>query len=412
LLFKNRNFLVLWIGQLATIFGNRFSEIAVPLVVLQLTGSPWKAALIAVCSRVVPLALSLQAGYWVDRHSKKKIAMGADALSFMAMSALVLCFFFNVLNIWILAICLLVLGAAGLFYRVSLGAMLPSIAGRDQLVRAHNYIEGADAVSTLAGPVMAGAALSALGAAAVLGIDAVTYLISLAGLAVLTYKETPVAAKEREGFKNVLAVKEIKYLFINSYQRFISFHQAVLNFASSCVVLAVIFYTSQTLGFSEWQTGTVLSAAGAGNLLGVFLMNKTVHFSWKSLYGVLMAVSGLGLLLIMLSGQFAVIACGMFLFDGALSMAFVVNGSARQAITPDGFLARVAGGGILLSGLAAVSGTLFAGGIAESFHPLVVIAGCSVLLFLASAVSLSFKQGKSRLDKLEPISFRKKMDRI
>ncbi|MEN8702161.1 MFS transporter [Bacillus infantis] len=156
MLFKNKNFLVLWIGQLATIFGNRFSEIAVPLVVLQLTGSPWKAALIAVCSRAVPLALSLQAGYWVDRHSKKKIAMGADALSFMAMSALVLCFFFNVLNIWILAICLLVLGAAGLFYRVSLGAMLPSIVGRDQLVRAHNYIEGADAVSTLAGPVMAG----------------------------------------------------------------------------------------------------------------------------------------------------------------------------------------------------------------------------------------------------------------
>jgi Na+/melibiose symporter-like transporter len=404
-LFKNRNFLVLWIGQLATIFGNRFSEIAVPLIVLQLTGSPWKAALIAVCSRVVPLALSLQAGYWVDRHSKKKIAMGADALSFLAMSALVLCSYFNVLNIWTLAISLLLLGAAGLFYRVALSAMLPAIAGREQLVRAHNYIEGADAVSTLAGPVMAGAALSALGSAAVLGIDALTYLISFAALALLTYKEVPSVKERGEGFKNALAFKEIKYLFMNPFQRFISFQQAVLNFASSCVVLAVIFYTSQSLGFSEWQTGAVLSAAGAGNLLGVFLLNKTVHLSWKILYGVLMAVSGLGLLLILLSGKFAVIAFGMFLFDGALSMAFVVNGSARQAITPDSFLARVAGGGILLSGLAAVSGTLFAGGVAESLHPRIVIAGCSILLFLAAAVSLSFKQGKSRLDKLEPMSF-------
>ncbi|WP_433742304.1 hypothetical protein [Falsibacillus pallidus] len=109
-MFKNTNFTFLWIGQLATIFGNRFSEIAIPLIVLQQTGSPWKAGLMAVCLRIVPLGLSLQAGYWVDRKNKKQVAMIADAISFMTMTMLVIFVYIQKLNIWILALSLLVSG--------------------------------------------------------------------------------------------------------------------------------------------------------------------------------------------------------------------------------------------------------------------------------------------------------------
>ncbi|WLR42054.1 hypothetical protein LC087_14940 [Bacillus carboniphilus] len=42
-MFKNRNFLVLWLGQLVSIFGGRFSELVIPWVVLQVTQSPLKA---------------------------------------------------------------------------------------------------------------------------------------------------------------------------------------------------------------------------------------------------------------------------------------------------------------------------------------------------------------------------------
>ncbi|WP_202079087.1 hypothetical protein [Caldalkalibacillus salinus] len=113
-LFKNKNFTVMWVGQLATIFGHRFSEIAIPLIVLQLTGSPWQAALVVVCSQIAPLVLSLPVG---------------------------------TTNIWIIAGSLLILGATGLLFRVSFGAMVPGVVGRKRLVSAHSYFEGADALT-------------------------------------------------------------------------------------------------------------------------------------------------------------------------------------------------------------------------------------------------------------------------
>lgn len=103
-LYKNKNFVVMWVGQLATIFGNRFSEIAIPLIVLQLTGSPWQAALVVVCSQVAPLVLSLPVGDWVEYKPKRQIAMLAEAISFLTMSVLVIFVWLDLLNIWILAL--------------------------------------------------------------------------------------------------------------------------------------------------------------------------------------------------------------------------------------------------------------------------------------------------------------------
>ncbi|TMW70376.1 MFS transporter [Alteribacter natronophilus] len=156
---------------------------------------------------------------------------------------------------------------------------------------------------------------------------------------------------------------------------------------------------------SEWQTGLVLSAAGAGNLAGVFLLHKIRHFPWRYLFGALMAVSGGGIFLLLSSDMLIFIMAGMFLFDGALSMAFVVNGSARQAVTPDGFLARVGGGGVLLSGLAAIGGNLFAGGVAEWIGATAALTICAVIMLAGCLVSICFRGGKNPVKMLEPVNF-------
>ncbi|MBS3678727.1 MFS transporter [Ornithinibacillus massiliensis] len=402
-LIRNRNFLIMWIGQLATIFGNRFSEIAIPLIVLQFTGSPWQAALVVVCSQIIPLILALPVGSWVETRSKKNIAMMAEIVSFLTMSLLVVFVWLELLNMWVLAAGLLIMGATGLFYRVSFGAMVPMVVGRKNLVSAHSYFEGADAISTFLGPVMAGVVLSTLGVAAVLSVDAMTYFISFLGIAFLSVKESRKREETKTKTTYLSSFQDISYLFANGYQRFVSFNQCILSFCTTAVTLTVIVYTSQTLSLSEWQTGLVLSSAGAGNMIGVFLLHRVKDFSWNNLYAVLMLVSGVGLFLILLTGYLPLIMLGMFIFDGALSMAFVVNGSARQSITPDHFLARIGGGAILISGIVAISGNLFSGGVSELLMPQAIIAFCGFLLLVASLVSLLFKQGNKRIQELVPI---------
>ncbi|WP_026688921.1 MFS transporter [Alteribacter aurantiacus] len=406
-LFKQRNFQVMWVGQLATIFGNRFSEIAIPLIVLQLTGSPWHAALVVVCSQVAPLVLSLPVSNWIENKKKRNVALFAEAVSFMTMSALVVLVFLDMLTIWTLAGSLLVLGAAGLFFRISFGVMVPGVVGRQNLMKAHNSFEGADAVSTLIGPFLAGAVLTFYGIGAVLSVDAFTYLVSFLGILLLSYKE-PVKKKQTnksERKTNGTSIKNITYLFKNEYQRFISFNHGKLNFTTTAVTLTVIIYTSQTLGLSEWQTGLVLSAAGAGNLVGVFLLQRVSFVQWRYLFGILMGVSGAGIVFLLSTETLPFLMLGMFLFDGALSMAFVVNGSARQAVTPDHYLARIGGGGILIAGLVAIMGNLFAGGISEWIGPQIALGLCALLLFVGSIRSLRFRKGNVSVRELKPMDF-------
>ncbi|KIL50890.1 MFS transporter [Jeotgalibacillus campisalis] len=404
-LFRNKNFVVMWTGQLATIFGNRFSEIAIPLLVLQLTGSSLSAALVVVCSQLAPLLLSLPAGSYVEARSKKKIAMGADAVSFFTMLSLVVLVMINEVTIWTLAFALFVLGASGVFFRVSFVAMVPGVAGRGKLVEAHTYFEGADALSTLAGPVFAGLVLSAFGAVWALAVDAFTFFISFLGILFLTVSE-----KRREERREIIhwtghfSLRGISLLVKNPLQTFVTFHQAVLSFTTTAITLTVIVYTSVVLDFSEWQTGVVLSAAGAGNLIGVFVLNKLSRLSWRVLYGGLMAISAAGIFLIMGSSHLFILSLGMFLFDGALSVAFVINGTARQAITPDSFLARVGGAGLLLGGVAAIGGTLFAGSVSEIIDPRAALGFCGCLLLFASIIAFTFKNGKRSVRELEPIN--------
>lgn len=408
-LLKERNFLILWIGQLASIFGNRFSEFAIPLIVLKITGSPWQAGLVAVCSQVAPLLLAIPAGAWVEGKSKRSVAIFSEAIRVVAMTGLVFAVIFEVVSVWVLAGTLLVMGAAGVFFRIAFQAMVPGVVGRGRLVQAHNYFEGADAISTLTGPALAGVVFTVFGMAMTLAVDSVSFLISLAGLLLLRVEENPsVEVKVGNSKSSFKGVKEgLRYLIGNRIQRFVTVNHVLLNFTTTAVVLTVIVLAKQTLGLSPVEIGLLLSAAGVGNVVGVFLLSRLGGVPWGILFGGIMLVSGLGVGLLVMSETIIVAGLGMFLFDGALSMGFVVNGSARQEITPDHLLARVGSGGILLSGLAAIGGSLFAGGISEFVSPKVALIVCCVLLVVASLVSFRLKEIAVPLDRVEPVDLDK-----
>jgi hypothetical protein len=406
-LFSNRNFLVIWFGQLSRIFGGRFSEIAIPLIVLELTGSPWSAALVVICSQIPPLLISIPVGRWIEQKPKRRVAMFSELICIVTLVLLVICVSLDILNVWVLAFSLGIIGATNVFFKISFGVIVPQIVGRSQLVKAHSYLEGADAVGTLFGPVLAGTILAAYGIATTLSVEGLTYLISFTALALISIKERK---EDHDQFRKAIPIQkkvsvfsDVKYLFANRYQIFVSVNQVILSFTTISVNLSVIFYSNQILFLNEWETGLILTGAGAGNLLGVFLLSKLEHFQWRYLFSGLMFISGIGLLTILLSNSLYQIILGMFIFDGALSMAFVVNGAARQAITPDHYLSRIGGGGFLLSGLIIAFGTLFSGKVSDLFSPLFSIAICCVLVLFGAIYSMRFKQGNQSISNLSPI---------
>ncbi len=72
-LWRNRNFMLLWSGQTISVFGSTISDLAFPLLVLALTGSPAQTGLVLALEAVPFLVFSLPVGAWVDRWNRKKV---------------------------------------------------------------------------------------------------------------------------------------------------------------------------------------------------------------------------------------------------------------------------------------------------------------------------------------------------
>jgi MFS family permease len=79
-LWRNRDFMLLWSGQVVSTVGMRVTTLAYPLLVLALTGSPFQAGLVGFAQTLPFLVLYLPAGALVDRWDRKRVMLAADGV--------------------------------------------------------------------------------------------------------------------------------------------------------------------------------------------------------------------------------------------------------------------------------------------------------------------------------------------
>src|SRR4051794_24779545 len=83
-LWRNREFTLLWTSQSLSDLGTAISGLAVPLLVLTLTGSPVQAGLIGTTGLVVGVLTRLPAGVLVDRLDRRRIMLACDVVRLIA----------------------------------------------------------------------------------------------------------------------------------------------------------------------------------------------------------------------------------------------------------------------------------------------------------------------------------------
>ena len=79
-LFRNRNFVALWLGQMVSFIGDYFNWIAVPIMVERLTGSALMVGLSVISNALPMLFLGPIAGVFVDRWDRKWTMIVSDLL--------------------------------------------------------------------------------------------------------------------------------------------------------------------------------------------------------------------------------------------------------------------------------------------------------------------------------------------
>src|ERR1700731_1532263 len=84
-LWKNRNYMLLWGGQGISWLGTEISGIAMPLLILALTGSPALAGAIGAMRGITFVLFAIPAGYILDKWNRRNIMIAGNLGSGLAM---------------------------------------------------------------------------------------------------------------------------------------------------------------------------------------------------------------------------------------------------------------------------------------------------------------------------------------
>lgn len=384
-------------------FGDRFNELAVPIIVLAATDSAFTAGIVTAANRVPALLFALQIGVLVDRVSRHRLMLVADYGRAVVLLPLVISLAVGDVPVAMLTAIMFVAGIGDLVFLTSARAFMVSLVGRSRLVEANGKLEAGDAVATLSGPAIGALVLQVFGAATAIGVNAVSFLASAALLQRIPNPPSLPLPAARTGRKAEL-LAGMRAIWRVPEQRVIQGVLMLLNLLAGGVVLVVIALTRDVLHLSSLETGLVLAGAGAGGLLTSLLVApRIVHWRWGPVLTVLFAISAIGMIGLALARGIAAAFAANAVLDGAVALAFVVAGATRQALTPDALLGRLGSASFLLATAAATLGALLAGASISGIGHRETLAVMAAL-FLAAAVPLwRTRLARVQLRDLSPI---------
>lgn len=192
-LFRQRSFASLWWGQFFSITGDRFTYLALAGLLYEHSrtdSSVSYAALLAVFANVVIAPVLLFApftGAWVDRHNLKHVLVVSDALRALIVLAIPILFQLTHSTDVVFAL-IFALFTVNVVFLPAKSALLPEVVRTDQLLAANSLLAGAGILATAIGALLGGYIIDRWGWAFAMRLDAASYLISVVGLALVSYR--------------------------------------------------------------------------------------------------------------------------------------------------------------------------------------------------------------------------------
>ena len=153
---RNRDFMLLWSGQVASTVGTRVSGVAFPLLVLSLTGSPVQAGLVGFAQTLAFPILFPFAGVIVDRVDRKRLLLLSDGARALAFTTLVVALALDSVTLGHILVVAFLEGTFFVFFRLAETAALPQVVPKEQLQPAVAQNQARDQGAELVGAPLGG----------------------------------------------------------------------------------------------------------------------------------------------------------------------------------------------------------------------------------------------------------------
>ena len=345
MLFRHRDFRLLWSGETVSEIGSQVSLLAIPLVAVRtLHATTFEVGALTAASTAAFLLVGLPAGAWVDRLRRRWVMIAADAGRLLALGSVPVAYAFGQLSILQLYLVTLSAGVLTVFFDVAYQSYLPSLIGRDRLIEGNAKLTASGEMARVAGPSLAGGLIQAIGGSYAVAVDAVSFLVSAGAVAAIRTPEPAPARPERPQRLHRDIAEGLRLVFGHPLLRAIAATTATANLFNGIQSAVEIVFLVRVVHAPPGVIGLLFAAASVGGLLAAVVtsrINRRVGGVRATFLG---AFLGVGAILLPLTGP----GFGLLLFAGgqfAKSFGVVLYNinqvSFRQQLCPDRLLGRM-----------------------------------------------------------------------
>ena len=339
-LLRERDYVSVLVGQGISALGSAMTMVALPLMVLLLTGSGLLMGVVGILETVPDLFIGLPAGVYADRWDRRRVMIFSDAGRALLTALIPLAVVFGLPVIPVVLIVVGPINILRVLFSAAENASIPALAGRDRLAAAAGYIEAMYALGYVIGPALAGLLIVLIGPGPTIAFDALSFGISAFSVWLVRRPLVPPAGATQK--RVVEEMREgLAYVWSHRPLRNAIAFYVCLALAMAPFVPAFTYFLVRERGMDSGGLGVMVSVFSVGMLLGALAATrlKAGRIGLRMIAGTL--VLGAGLMVgRMVPSTFALGLLGLVV-GSSYTLVEVAYVTLRLAASPDALLGRV-----------------------------------------------------------------------
>ena len=315
----------LWLSRLLSAFGDRFFDIAVVWLSVQIVGS--EVGFVLAAGSVTRLLGGLLGGVYADRWDRQKILISADLLRAFTIFSLPLVALLGNISLVHLAVVAAITGGLSSLFDPALQASLPGLTEKTQELQALNaLLDVTHRMARIFAPGLAGLLIAFMPLPQFFTLDAVTFLISALAIFALGrgYRWQPEQNDHARGFSGLVRDISGAFRLVNQRQpvlwSLLSYIPANIVWAG-VVMVGLALYADNVVEAGVRGYSFLITAYGTGSVLSNLIVGSRLIENRARFLFAGVVLLGAGFLVVGSSRSFAVALLGMFIASTGTPMS-------------------------------------------------------------------------------------------
>lgn len=382
---RNKNFIIIVIGQIISLFGNAIQRFSMSLYLLEFTGSTAAFARILAISTIPYILFAPIAGRLSDNINRKKIMVYLDLFCSILIGGYAFVLLRGRDSELIVAVVMFILSICYTLYGPAVVSSIPQIVDEEKLTSANGIINQVGSIVNFVGPILAGVLYGLVGIKLIVAINAISFFVSAIMELFLDIPDV-VKGDEATDKGKLLSVDFIKRSFIDmghSFGYLKKEKKIILGIIASYAlcniflvpILSIVapYFINILLELPSQVYGVVEGICVLGMILGgfwisikpkMFLMKK-VHYTYIPMIVGVTLMATLGFIRLnnyVLAGLFGVSGMAIML---SLSLSNVLTLTFIQQEVPSNMLGRVSAFSTAVATISVAPGQLLFGQVID-----------------------------------------------